>query len=273
MNYSTNYNLNLAEGTDIVNPLVVDVPNYTAIDTAMAANRDNGIPLATEVVTGTSHAITRTVTSAPVFRFVATGNFTSGDTFTVDGTACTAIYPNGEALEDNAYVVGAVVIASLQATQLTIYVSKATADDSYKLGGQNASYYATDSDMTAVEGRVSALEAANNVEDLTTTWNGLTVHWKRYGKVCSFYINGSSPNVNLNTAGQYHESPLPYPNSNFAPTSAQIKIGFFDSSHAGQINPRSTGIEFGYVHTLSTDANYTWPSGRAIFMSTEYIVE
>ena len=273
MNYSTNYNLNLVEGTDLMNPLVVDVPNYTAIDTAMAANRDNGIPLATEVVTGTSHAITRSVTSAPVFRFVATGNFVAGDTFTVDGTACTAIYPNGEALEDNAYVVGSVVIASLQATQLTIYASKATADNSYRLGGQLPSYYASASDMTSAESRITALEDANDVEDVTTTWNGMTIHWHRYGKVCSFYINGSAPSVNLNTAGQYHESPIPYPNSRFAPVSDQIKIGFYDGTHIGQINPKASGIQIGYCHTASTEANYTWPSGRSLFLSTEYIVE
>lgn len=270
MNYSTNYNLNLAEGTDIVNPLVVDVPNYTAIDTAMAANRDNGIPLATEVVTGTAHALTRSVTSAPVFRFIATGNFASGDTFTVDGTACTAIYPNGEALEDNAYVVGAVVIASLQATQLTIYASKATSDDSYKLNGQLASYYATDSDMTAVEGRVTTLETDALVEAVDSTWLGVTVHWKRVGKICTMYVS-SSPNTNINTANQYHETLIPYPNSNYVPSARQIHSVPFGSTHMGQCNPTPTGVELGYCVTNSTGAAFTWPSGTPLIVAVEYI--
>ena len=270
MNYSTNYNLNLAEGTDIVNPLVVDVPNYTAIDTAMAANRDAGIPTATEVVTGTVHAITRSVVTAPTFRFIATGNFSSGDTFTVDGTACTAIYPNGEALEGNAYVVGAVVIASLQATQLTIYASKATADDSYKLNGQNASYYATDSDMTAAEARITTLESANTVEAVDTTWLGMTIHWKRVGKICSMYMS-SSPNTNLNVANQYHETLITYPNSNFAPSTRQIRAVPFGTTHTGQCNPTASGIEIGYCVTNSTGAAFTWPSGTPLIVGVEYI--
>ena len=43
MNYSAHYNLNLAEGTDLVNPLTVDVPNYTQIDNTMFANEQAGV--------------------------------------------------------------------------------------------------------------------------------------------------------------------------------------------------------------------------------------
>ena len=52
MQYSTNYNLNLVEGTDIVNPLVIDKPNYIAIDAQMKLNEDATVTTATEIKTG-----------------------------------------------------------------------------------------------------------------------------------------------------------------------------------------------------------------------------
>ena len=90
MRNTTHYNLNIVEGTDIVNPLVVDNPNYEAIDEAMWNNAVTGIPLATELKGGTIHAITRSNREASMFRFVATSDFVAGETFTVDGVQVTA---------------------------------------------------------------------------------------------------------------------------------------------------------------------------------------
>ena len=124
MQYSTNYNLNLVEGTDIVNPLVIDKPNYQTIDGAMKANKDAGVNAASHTKAGTVHAIVRTNTDANVFRFVASAPFTAGDTFTVDGTAVTGINTAGEGLGTNDFVIGASVLCVLNSGTLTLNVNK-----------------------------------------------------------------------------------------------------------------------------------------------------
>ena len=124
MQYSTNYNLNLVEGTDIVNPLVIDKPNYQTIDGAMKANKDTGVNSATHTKAGTVHAIVRSNTDADVFRFVASAPFTAGDTFTVDGVAVTGINTAGEGLQTNDFIIGASVLCVLNSGTLTLNVNK-----------------------------------------------------------------------------------------------------------------------------------------------------
>ena len=123
MLHSTHYNLNLAEGTDLVNPLTVDVPNYQAIDTTMFANEQAGVGSATELKSGTIHAITRTNTNRNVFRFKSTSVFLDGDTFTVDGGAVTALYPDGSSLKDRCFIIGSDVLCLLDGAQLTVLAS------------------------------------------------------------------------------------------------------------------------------------------------------
>lgn len=165
MRQSDNYELNLVEGTDLVNPLIQDVPNYEKIDEVMKANENASVGKAVELVSATVHAITRTWGDTPVFRFTATANYTAGETFTVDGIQVTALLPSGEALGTGAYITGAEVLCSLNsATNLmTVYTSGGTAtlaQDSEKLGGNAPSYYAT---ATAVEAAQSTANAAGVV--------------------------------------------------------------------------------------------------------------
>lgn len=152
MRNTTHYNLNIVEGTDIVNPLVVDNPNYEAIDEAMWDNAVTGIPLATELKGGTIHAITRSNREASMFRFVATSDFVAGETFTVDGVQVTAYTTNSAPLATNAYRIGASVIGCLVDTVLTLFVATpiSVAEDSEKLGGQLPSYYAKQSALDSV---------------------------------------------------------------------------------------------------------------------------
>lgn len=150
MNISTYYGLNLAEGSDIVNPLVVDVPNYEKIDEVMHDNATAGVGTATELLTGSVHALVRDNDETAIFRFIATANFTAGDTFTVDGVQVTALLPSGESLGTGAYVINANVLCILTGTLLTMYVPSgvvAVAEDSEKLGGELPSYYGTASDV------------------------------------------------------------------------------------------------------------------------------
>ena len=122
MTTTTYYNLNIVEGTDIVNPLTVDNPNYEKIDDAMHDNAVAGVTLATEIANATVHAITRENSYCSVIRFIATSQWKAGDTATVDGVPVTALLPSGETLPDGAYVINANVLCVLTGTNLTVYV-------------------------------------------------------------------------------------------------------------------------------------------------------
>ena len=122
MTTTTYYNLNIVEGTDIVNPLTVDNPNYEKIDETMHNNAVAGVTLATEIANATVHAITRENSDCAVIRFIATSQWKAGDSVTVDGVPVTALLPSGETLPDGAYVINANVICILTGTNLTVYV-------------------------------------------------------------------------------------------------------------------------------------------------------
>ena len=124
MTTSTHYNLKLVQGSDIVNPLDIDKPNYEAIDTAMYNNESASVGTATELTTGTVHALTRLKTNQNVFRYRATSRFNVGDTFTVDGNVVTAQYPDGSTLSDGCYIIGSEVLCSLYESQLTFSLVK-----------------------------------------------------------------------------------------------------------------------------------------------------
>lgn len=160
---TTNYNLILVEGTDLVNPLTQVNPNFSDIDGIMHDNQQRAIQLATELKTGTVHALTRGV-AAPVFRFVATSNFEVGDTFTLDGSPVSAYTTDGSALTGGCYTIGQVVLCLYNsgASTITVLVSGATgvAADSAKLGGELPSYYATATDLATVSGTATAAATA-----------------------------------------------------------------------------------------------------------------
>lgn len=124
MTNTTYYNLNIVEGTDIVNPLTVDNPNYEKIDETMHNNAISGVTLATEIANATVHAITRENSECAVIRFIATSNWKAGDTITVDGVAVTSLLPSGETLPDGAYVINANVLCILTGTNLTVYAER-----------------------------------------------------------------------------------------------------------------------------------------------------
>lgn len=120
MQYTSHYNLNLPEGTDIVNPLVQDNPNYSAIDAAMYANKLRVIGTATHVKTGTNHAITLGDSDINQFKFVATGDYATGDTFTVDGVTVTPRIADGSTIPNGAFKINSTVLCILDGTILNI---------------------------------------------------------------------------------------------------------------------------------------------------------
>ena len=137
MTNTTYYNLNIVEGTDIVNPLTVDNPNYEKIDEAMHDNAVSGVTLATEIANATVHAITRENSECAVIRFIATSNWKAGDTVTVDGVPVTALLPSGETLPDAAYVINANVLCILTGTNLTIYAERKKTENANEIAYKN----------------------------------------------------------------------------------------------------------------------------------------
>lgn len=164
MQKSTNFELNVPEGSDKFAPLSDFNPNWTKIDSQMKLNEDNSIPTATEAVAGTVHNIIRNKPDASMFRFTATGDVKDGDTFTVDGVSVQAVLPNGQGVTAGSYLVNSQVLACVVGSQLTIYTSAASggAVDAATLEGHPADYFAT---KTEVEGATTIATAARNVAD------------------------------------------------------------------------------------------------------------
>lgn len=159
---TTYYEFIKPEGTDLVNPLVDTNPNWDALDADLHEFNERSIANCTEIVTLGVHAISRLDTTAKFLKWIATANFTAGETFTVDGLAVAASTPAGATLATGAYVTGSVVLACLNAdnTAMTVFVSGTTvASDAERLGGQLPAYYATQSDMTTAENNISNLQS------------------------------------------------------------------------------------------------------------------
>lgn len=183
MQNTENFNLKVYDGEDLFNPLTVENVNMQSIDTQMKKNENHAVGDATELVSGTVHAITRLTPDAPMLRFTATSRFTAGDTFTVDGVQVSALTVSGEQLPDGAYIIGSEVLAYLKGTLLTVFTSQgtlATAKNALKLGGNDPEYYATASAVqTAQETATAAGNLANEVNN----------------SLSSMIVNDNEPNV------------------------------------------------------------------------------
>lgn len=145
MQKTTNYELNIVEGSDIVNPLTVDNPNYRKIDETMYANQIASTPKATEIKSGNIHAITCLVDGVTFFHFTAVSDYNEGDTFSFNSTPVVAVLPDGSGLPKNCFRVNSEVLASVVGTRMTIYsfaAGSSTASDAEKLGGKVPTYYA-----------------------------------------------------------------------------------------------------------------------------------
>ena len=167
MTNTPNYNLNLVEGADLVNPLTQVNPNFTAIDTAMAANRDKAVQNATEVVTGTIHAISRAF-AGNIFKFTATGAFHAGDTFTLDGNPIGAEGVDGNPLPEGAYDNGSNVLCIVGSGVLTIITNTSSAQDlsaymrTADYVGSGAQYAVQNAEVAVSAGTAANASALNN---------------------------------------------------------------------------------------------------------------
>lgn len=173
MRESEHFNLFLAEGSDIVNPLVQDVQNYESIDAQMFKNQNAGVQNATELKNGTVHAITRNVPDAQFITFTATSNYTAGETFTVDGVQVSALTVSGETLPTGAYVINSQVLCVLKGTLLTVYgIGSDVADNSLALNGHPDTYFGTKEDVD------NAIDTANAAKELVNETNN-SLYYKK----------------------------------------------------------------------------------------------
>lgn len=129
MQYTANYNLITVEGTDVVNPLVQMNPNFTDIDAAMFANKQAVIGSASEIVSGTVHAITRANPDSDYFRYTATGNWTSGDTMSVDGVTVSVYLTDGTTPATGSYIINSEVFGMISGSRVTLYLANPKVND------------------------------------------------------------------------------------------------------------------------------------------------
>ncbi len=154
---TTNYGFNISEGTDLVNPLTDIFPNFEDIDTDLKDVSDSAVGTATELLTGTVHALVRSDSDRNVFTFTATSNFEAGETFTLDGVQVTALTPDGQTLSSGCYIIGSEVLVAVKGTLMTVYVNPSKALDSDKLDGHDSSYFANASNVSDLSDDVGAL--------------------------------------------------------------------------------------------------------------------
>ena len=139
MSLTPNFGMNIPDATDIVNLLTQCYPNFTLLDGALQSIKETGVTTASETKSGTVHQLVRTDADCDVLRFTATSNFTTGDSFTVDGTPVTGVAVNGASLQTGDFVINSNVFAILNGAVLTLFaggnVAPAASDVTYDNSG------------------------------------------------------------------------------------------------------------------------------------------
>lgn len=193
-----NYNFIVCTGNDLVNPLTQIFPNFTALDTILRNIANTGITTATEVKTGTVHALTRSDTAVPMIRFQAVSRFDVGDTFTVDGVSVTATLPDGETLPDGGYIIGSMVLCELRDTQLTVYTSDSIANvnAAFNIGNTDISEIGDGSIKGAISTLNSSLSGTNiTLQKVDSVVSSVSYKAYKISKLLTIVAN-----VTLNTA-------------------------------------------------------------------------
>lgn len=188
MNQTSNYGFNVPVGSDIVNPLVQDFPNWDSLDTILRNIANTGVTTGTHTKAGTIHTLTFSDTTVPMIRFQATADFHTNDTFTVNGLSVSALTVTGEALPDGAFVIGSMVLCELRDNLLTVYTS---GTDANTLQGHPASYFATASDLQTVDDKADANRVLIDQINSDLSNIGLVSYSQRIG------INGGSLLTNV----------------------------------------------------------------------------
>lgn len=214
MQYTTNYNLITVEGTDVVNPLVQMNPNFTDIDAAMFANKQASIGTASEIVSGTVHAITRANPDSDYFRFTATGNWTSGDTMSVDGVSVSVFLTDGSTPGTGSYVINSEVFGMIAGSRVTLFLATSPVTS---LAATQITFDPTgtalDPSDTDVDSAIRELSAKVSPGSVSVTADGIKTYGQLlaglYALVDSGKINAKSYLTYLTIANSlYHVAPM-----------------------------------------------------------------
>lgn len=175
MQYTTNYNLGIAEGTDTVNLLTQCYPNFTSLDSIIKEISDNAVTVASETKVGTVHNLVRGNSDRNVIRFTATSNYVVGDTFTVDGVAVTAVTPAGTSIPGGAFLINSNVEAILNNLVLTLLVSEGVQDAS------DLSYDNSGSGLTATNVQDAIDEVYSDIPTIPATYDATDIDYDNTG--------------------------------------------------------------------------------------------
>ena len=167
---TNNYEFNIVEGNDIVNPLVQLNPNFTKLDTILKAIADSGIGTALQVKSGINHAITKD-DDCSVFKFIATADYRTGDTFSLNGDTVTMRCMDGTVPKDRAFVINQSVMCAINGTLLTLIGGSGTVD------AADVSYSNSESGLTATNVQGAIDELKQEVEDIPVVDNASDVNY------------------------------------------------------------------------------------------------
>lgn len=188
-NKTTNYEFILPVGSDNFNPLTDQNPNWSKADDVIKKATDQSIAVATEVKSGSVHAITLPDGAGNMFRFVATSKFGAQDTCTVNGTQVTTLMPNGTTLPEGGWVINSNVLCCMTGTVLTVYTTIGGESGSINadtLDGHHANYFATASGLNSVKSTAesasrlatTANDTANAAAAAVSTKSSIVELWK-----------------------------------------------------------------------------------------------
>lgn len=156
MNYTEHFNLNKADSTDLFNELTINNPAMDKVDAQMFKNQNAAFSTAEHTKAGNVHVIVETITTCPVFRFIASADYRTGDTFTVNGASVSARLSNGTAIPDLGFVINANVMCVLNGGILTVILPGADLT----------------ADVASANAKITALEAATKLNTIPVTVNG-----------------------------------------------------------------------------------------------------
>jgi len=123
---TTNYSLPYPEGSDTVNLLTILPQLAQLIDAQMKTNANTGIQRGTHAKSGTVNAIIvpNELATGTFFTFVASDDFTEGDSFTFNGEIIAARTPAGTALKTGSFTINQNVLCCNYNGILTIYTNQ-----------------------------------------------------------------------------------------------------------------------------------------------------
>ncbi len=184
MSLTPNFGFNIPDSTDIVNLLTQCYPNFSTADTAMQAIKETGVTVATESKAGTVHNLVRNSADCALLWFTATSNYTTGDTFTVDGSPVSAVKVSGAGLETGDFVINSNVLAIVKGAVLTVLVG----GGSSQIDASDVDYDNTGSGLTATDVQ-AAIDEVKNLTD--TNAGNITSLANTVGNLLSGYTSGS----------------------------------------------------------------------------------